>query len=73
MTSPVSPELQAKIARWREKAIDGTLSQEDMKEAILALRGDRMRALSASETSKRGRAKAQIKSADEMLDELGDL
>ncbi len=51
-----SPELNAKIAMWRQSALDGTLSQDDLREAIAALRGDRKSAAVASEKSKRSKA-----------------
>ncbi len=71
-----SPEMQAKIQLWRQKAREGTLTQEEMREAIAALRQDRVRAASASATS-RGkrvttRAKANINS-DDLLGELDNL
>ncbi len=73
MTVAQTPELQAKIAGWRQKAIDGTLSVEEMKEAIIALRGDRLSAAHASEASKRKTAKAVIPSANDLLAELEGL
>ena len=69
----ISPELQAKIALWRAKAADGTLSREEMREAILAIRGDRKNAAAASDQARRTRAKKEIKSADELLGELEGL
>ena len=33
-----SPEMQAKIQLWRQKAREGTLTQDEMREAIAALR-----------------------------------
>jgi hypothetical protein len=69
-TQAQSPELQAKIAIWRQKAIDGTLTVEEMKEAILALRAGRVSAAHASENSKRKAAKVAIPSADDLLAEL---
>lgn len=76
MASPYSLETQSKIAIFRQKAIDGTLTKEDMIEAVKIMRGDRKAAASAtasSGTSRRAKAKAEIKSADEMLDELDKL
>lgn len=68
-----SPELQAKIAEWREKARQGTLTIEEMKEAISAIRGDRKGAAIASEASKRKAAKKAIPDAKSLLSELGGL
>lgn len=67
----MSPELQSKIALWRQKAIQGTLTQDEMKEAILALRQDRVGAAAASAASKRSKAKAEIPDADDLLAEMG--
>jgi len=72
----MSPEVNAKIQLWRQKAREGTLTQDEMKEAILVLRADRQGAASTSAASREkkaaGRAKAAINS-DSLLDELGDL
>lgn len=67
----MSPELQSKIALWRQKAISGTLTQDEMKEAITALRADRVGAAVASAASKRSKAKAEIPDADDLLAEMG--
>lgn len=67
----MSPELQSKIALWRQKAVQGTLTQEEMREAILALRADRVGAAVASAASKRSKAKAEIPDADDLLAEMG--
>lgn len=66
-----SPHLQAQIAVWRQRALEGTLSQDEMKEVIKALRGDRMAAQTASENSRRKIARAVVPNADELLGELG--
>ncbi len=67
----MTPETQAKIAQWRAKALDGTLTIEEMREAIIALRGDRLGAAHASAASKRKKAIVDIPSADDLLNELG--
>lgn len=69
----MSPELQSQIAVWRAKCADGTMTLDDYKRAILVMRGERRSAATSSEQSRRTKAKAQIKSADEMLDELGSI
>lgn len=71
MTQVISPETQAKLAQWRAKALDGTLTLEEMKEAVKFLRGDRIGAAHASAASKRKRAIAEIPSADDLISELG--
>ncbi len=71
MTSVISPELQAQLAQWRAKAIDGTLTIDEMRAAIVFLRGDRLGAAHASAASKRKKVIAEIPSADDLLNELG--
>ena len=69
----ISPELSAKIVEWRQKSLDGTITIEEQREAIKLMREGRMAAAQASSTAKRKKAVAEIKSADDMLDELGDI
>lgn len=66
-------ELNSKIAGWRQKAVEGTLSIEEMKEAIQALRGGRVSAAISSEKSKAKKAPVVVQSADDLLGELGEL
>ena len=70
MTSPISPELQAKITSWRIKAADGTLTIEEMKEGIIHMRGGRLTAATAAKASKK---KSVAPPADDMLGELEGL
>lgn len=67
-----SPEVQSRIAIFSQKVLDGTLTLEDMKEAVRIMRGDRTAALraSAAGSTRRAKAKAEIKHADDMLDEF---
>lgn len=69
----LSPETQAKFAIWRAKAAEGTLTIEEQKEAIAAIRGDRRAAAVTKESATRKRAKAIIPNADDLLDELNSL
>lgn len=73
MTSPVPIELQMKLAEWRRKTQDGTISLEEMKEAIVVLRQGRVAAAAASATAKRKTAAKVIPSADDLLNELDGL
>lgn len=73
MSNPVSLELQQKIAGWRARAAEGTLTLEEMKEAILHLRAGRVNAQNASAASKRKKAIAEIPSAADMLSDLENL
>lgn len=69
----MSPETQQRIAFLRLKAAENTITLDEMKEAVALLRGDRARAAVTSEKSRatKNKARAEIKSADDMLDELG--
>lgn len=73
MSGPIPIELQQKIANWRRKAAEGTLTLDDMKEAILHLRQGRVAAANASAASKRKKAIAEIPAAADMLSELEGL
>lgn len=70
-----SPELQAKLAEWRVKAVEGTLTKEEMAEAITALRGERTQAATAP-TGERKRSTAAKKApinSDDLLSQLEGL
>lgn len=67
----MSPELQAKITIWRKRALEGSLSREEMAEAIQALREGRKSAAVSSAPARRAAAKAAIPNADDLLRELG--
>lgn len=73
MSSPVSPELSSKIASWRMRAAEGTLTLEEMKEAVRALRAGRVNSAAASAATKRKKAIAEIPHASDMLDELENM
>lgn len=65
-----SPEMSARIAEWRRKSLDGTLSIDEMKAAVVALREGRVSAAASSAKSRSAKAKAPARSADDMLAEL---
>ena len=75
MSEVVPLELQSKIADWRLRAAEGSLSLDEMKEAVKYLRAGRFAAsqASAASSSKRKKAIAEIPSAGDMLDELEGL
>ena len=73
MSSPVPLELQAKIANWRLKAAEGSLSLDEMKEAVKHLRAGRISAASQTPAAKRKKAIADIPTADDMLADLEGL
>ncbi len=68
----MSPEIQAKIAEWRDKAQRGVLSVDEMREAIRLLREDRVTAAQTASRAKKA-ATAAIPSADDLLAELGGI
>lgn len=73
----MTPEIQAKVNLWRQKAITNTLTPEEELEAIRVLREGRMSAAVSSENvRKRAAAKAApAPDGNSLLDELlgGDL
>jgi len=73
MGNPVPLELQAKIASWRLRAAEGTLTREEMKEAIIHLRAGRVAAAAVSAPAKRAKAIREIPKAGDLLDELEGL
>jgi len=71
-----SPELQLNIQLWRQKARDGTLTQEEMRQAIQALRKDRgaiSQSTAGSRTTKARKVAGNKPDADDMLKELEGL
>ena len=69
----LSPETQAKFAAWRMKAAAGELTQEEMKEIIIALRAGRNAAGASASTSKKRAAMREIPKAEDLLGEMEDL
>lgn len=67
----MSPEVASQIAVWRQQAFEGTLTVDDQRKIIELIRGDRKNAAVSSEKARKTRAKKEIKSADDMLKELG--
>lgn len=65
-------ELQSSIASWRQRAAEGTLTEAEMLEAVVALRQGRIGAQIASSASHAKKAKASTPppSADDLLGEL---
>lgn len=73
----MTPELINKLAIWRAKAADKTITMDEMKEAIIALRGSRKQAVEAAAAGRTrasgAKAKPSDKSVDDMLGELEGL
>jgi len=70
----MSDVILSSIQIWRQKARDGTITTEEMRQAIDAIRKDRIGAQVVSTTSKAKTATAKAKAApidsDAMLDSL---
>ena len=66
-----SPEEQTKIAIWRQRSIDGTLTIDDCRDYVTLMRKGRMGAAKASEASRKSRAKKEVRSAEDLLKGLG--
>lgn len=61
MTPPLSDlEYHQRIVLYRQKSADGTITMEEMREAVALMRQKR---LSAAATAVKGRAKATAKAA----------
>jgi hypothetical protein len=63
-------DIQQKVALWRQKALDNTLTVEEMREAVGVLRQGRIGAAIASDTARRKKAVKVVPSADDLLSEL---
>lgn len=66
----MTPELNYKIAQWRQKQADGTLTLDDMREAIREMRAGRASAAVASASSKTRKTPVVAPSSDDLLREL---
>lgn len=74
MTSPISLELQAKIASWRQRCMSNEITLEEMKEAVLHMRAGRVSAATAATASRKVSGKKSVAPpADDMLSELEGL
>jgi len=63
-------DTHLKLAEWRRKSAEGTLTLEEMKEAVALVRAGRMAAAAQSSAAKRKVARVAIPSADDLLDEI---
>ena len=72
----MSPEMNTKVQLWRQKARDGSLTQDEMREAIAALRADRAKSAGTSAVSREKKATTRAKknvNSDDLLSELDGL
>ena len=72
MSGPVSAELSQKISEWRRKTLDGTITQDEMVEAIRHLRADRLSAAVASQAA-RGKKVIAAPAAEDLLSEMDNI
>lgn len=71
--SAQSPETQLKIMEWREKSRQGTLTIDEMREAIALLRKDRgavAQATAGSKVTKARATAAKKPSGDDLLNQI---
>ena len=70
----MSEVIMSNIQIWRQKAADGTITLEEMRQAIAAIRKERVGASEKSDTSRAKKATAAAKKApidsDALLNEL---
>jgi len=73
----VTPETKEKIRQWREKVLNGTITREELREALALMREDRTAFSTTARAAKRSggtkKAKASDVDADALLDELDNL
>lgn len=69
----MTPELNAKVAEWRRKEADGTITLEDMKEAIKWLAQGRTGAHIASTASRTKKIVTKVENSDDLFAELEGL
>jgi hypothetical protein len=69
----IDPILQSRLAIWRAKAADGTITIAEMKDAVIALRMGRKSAVEASAASKSGSRKRATPTAQGVQDALAGL
>lgn len=71
----MSDVIAEKVQEWRRKCQDGTITLEEMREAISAIRRERVNAQETSTKSKARKATAKAKAepvdSDGLLGELG--
>lgn len=69
-----TPELLNQIAQWRQKSTDGTITLDEMREAVKVLRAGRVSAITEAGKVKRAAAgkstKGPARSAGDLLDDL---
>lgn len=71
----MSTVIAANLQLWRQKALDGTITQDEMREAIAAIRNERLGASKVSDASRERKSTTKAKAApvdsDALLGQLG--
>lgn len=70
------PELLNKLSEWRRKSADGTITLDEMREAVKAMRANRMSSAEAAAKSKSTGGKKKSSTpvdAGSLLDQLNGL
>lgn len=76
MSIITDPELLNKLAEWRRKCADGSITLDEMRESVKFLRANRMASAEAAAKSKAGGKKkspAAPVDAGSLLDQLSGL
>jgi len=71
-TLSTDPDFHLKLAEYRRKAADGTLTLDEMREAVKFMRQGRVSAAAASANSRAKKSAAPV-NADSLLAELEGL
>lgn len=67
----MTPDLQMRVSIWRQRLLAGTITKEEMIEAVVILREGRKSAAMASATSAKSRAtKPPAVNGNDLLDEM---
>lgn len=69
----LTPEQQTKLAYYRSKNADGTITVDELKDAVIMMREARLAAQAANAASGKTKKKTPSKSADDLLGELENL
>lgn len=62
--------LSVRVEEWKRKVLEGTITTEEMRECILALRAGRMGAAATSARSRASKAPVDIAGMENELDNL---
>lgn len=77
MSIITDPELLNKLSEWRRKCADGSITLDEMRESVRALRANRMSTADAAAKSKTGGGKKKSPAAPvdagSLLDQLNGL